>query len=298
MRPKLLFPSFFRVIGIILLIPGLVLGFFYAFYNYSPPFLGHGPGYRLIWKDNFSGELIVTLLICGSLLIGFSRQKNETRLTQSVRLNALYWTILVNAVLVIACGVYTVCFAVFKINFTIWTKLPAYYFIYNQLIIFPIFLARLYYLSYKVNQASPPGPICFIPRLPFNTIGKTIGVLFLLVFAGSFIPAAHIDTSSDPFTFSYFFLFLPSLLFCIWSREENEVGLATRLRAMQIAFYVNCILLLYGTWALYSSNFLTFFAFIFSSLLVIFVVVFWFWRYRTSKKAIRLVAPAGGSQGS
>ena len=287
MEPTLLFPHYFRLIGIILLIPGLVLGFLFICYDYVLPFLGDSKRPLFAAQGNFTDEVIATLIIIGSLFTVFSRLKNESRITHRVRLNALYWTVLVNCILVLFSIGYIGMLEWLKIKMPRWADFPAFYIGYNLFAIGPIILARFYFLLRKVKSGKTPASLYYLPHIPFNPIGQTIGVLFVLAYILSFIPSAHINATGNTFTLIYAVLFLPSMLFCVWAKEEREHSKATRLRAMQLAYYVNYGLLLIATWLIYGSEYFTVLAFGLSSIQVVFVVIFYSMRYAASRKAAK-----------
>jgi hypothetical protein len=98
MKPYLLFPAGFKILGLILLIPGSILAYSYFFQDYQWHLAGSrslisfaGPG-----SDGFTDESATTFLIIGLLFIGFSRLKNERGTTHKLRLKALYWAVIVN----------------------------------------------------------------------------------------------------------------------------------------------------------------------------------------------------------
>src|ERR1700743_2676218 len=98
MKPYLLFPAAFKILGIILLIPGSILAYSYFFQSYEWHTAGNRSliGFTSPISDGFVDESATTFLIIGLLFIGFSRLKDERGTTQKLRLKALYWAVIVN----------------------------------------------------------------------------------------------------------------------------------------------------------------------------------------------------------
>jgi hypothetical protein len=104
MISKLLFPSRFKLIGLIILIPSLLLGIAYRFFDVGIGFLS----VHLNGKDVFGGgvqnltdETALTGIIAGLLMIAFAREKQEDEFISKIRLESLQWAVLVNYILLI-----------------------------------------------------------------------------------------------------------------------------------------------------------------------------------------------------
>src|ERR1700741_1660580 len=101
MKSRFLLPHQFRLIGWILALPGLVLGYMIMYRDYeikgfgifvSPPsHFFHGPIFR-----GLTNTLALTLVIAGLFFVAFAKEKKEDELTARMRQNALYWAVLVN----------------------------------------------------------------------------------------------------------------------------------------------------------------------------------------------------------
>lgn len=104
MKSNLLLPSRFRIIGILLVIPSLVLGFLFRFRDFTFDFLtitqSHstvkGKNINLDEQINLTDELALTGLIIGLLFIAFSRQKQEDEFIHHTRLQSWQWAVVIN----------------------------------------------------------------------------------------------------------------------------------------------------------------------------------------------------------
>jgi len=103
-EPNHLFPPVFKIIGLVLLLPGLAFAYLFIFQDYAFPFLNYGPPspkhneFNRTGHNNLTDEITITLIITGLIFIGFSKLKNESALTNKLRLRALYSAVLVNFV--------------------------------------------------------------------------------------------------------------------------------------------------------------------------------------------------------
>jgi hypothetical protein len=88
MKPSLLLPPIFKIIGAILIAPGVAFAimFLYQGQHYDGPSARHF----------FIAEIATTLLVIGCIFIGFSKLKNENEQTYEVRLSSMYWSTLIN----------------------------------------------------------------------------------------------------------------------------------------------------------------------------------------------------------
>jgi hypothetical protein len=90
-----------------------------------------------VHQEDISYTLFSCLFIGGGLLIMFSKERTEDEFIQSIRMNAIMWSILVHFVLLMIAflGVYGLSFL--SIVF------------YNTYTVLVIFILRFYYLLYK-----------------------------------------------------------------------------------------------------------------------------------------------------
>ena len=106
MKSNLLIPSKFKLIGLVILIPSLLLGIWWRFFEFEIATLTikSSQGDVSIFKDhqiNFTDEVALVGIITGLLLIAFSREKQEDEFINRIRLESLQWAVLVNYVLLI-----------------------------------------------------------------------------------------------------------------------------------------------------------------------------------------------------
>ncbi len=285
MKTKFLLPAYFKFIGIVLLVPGLILGCFYAFFGYVMPFLNLKNGHSLFYKagGNLTDEVATTLIIVGCFFIGFSRLKNEERITQKLRLNALYWAMVVNFVTIIAIACYLVLTSVLVKHVWKWTHIPADYVNYSIFFTLFLFLARFYYLISTFREHRLKRRFYLLPHFPLNTLAKTFLILLLIMIGLSFDPSSSINSSDKWFGFTCIIVGPPCLLLCIWTKEENEVSNQARLRAALIAYLINYLLFLAATWLVYGPNYLYVILISWVSLPLIFTLVFYIERKRSFK---------------
>lgn len=106
MKQSLLLPNKYKLIGLLLLIPSLILGIAVRFYDLKFDFLTIKNPLKTTdplsgSTINFTDEIALTGLIIGLLFIAFAREKQEDEYIRSVRLESLQWAVLVNYVLLI-----------------------------------------------------------------------------------------------------------------------------------------------------------------------------------------------------
>jgi hypothetical protein len=75
----MLFPRYFKIVGLILIVPSLVLGLMLQLTNYLIPFLDydakktHNAIFAAVGQKNLTDELVTTLLVLGFTFAGFSK---------------------------------------------------------------------------------------------------------------------------------------------------------------------------------------------------------------------------------
>jgi hypothetical protein len=300
MRAKFLLPAYFKFIGVALLVPGLILGCLYAFFDYVIPFLNYGRHHFYLGGRNFTDEVAVTLIICGCFFVGFSRLKNENRITQRLRLNALYWAMVVNSMVIIVVEVYTALLTALDKREPRWADSPAYYLLYSIFFTLLLFLGRYWYLLNTLDKPRLKKRF-YLLRYPWlNTLAQTLIGIYVVFTALSFIQSAHVDLSSNTFQDIYFVVVVPCSLLCVLTREENEVSNNRRLKATEIAYFINYALFLLATWVVYNFDYLEVIEISLSSLPIIFSIVFYFYRKTAARKSAAVAAktdqaPLGGT---
>ena len=241
---------------------------------------------------NLTDELFVTLIVIGLLFTGFSKLKNELGIIHRLRLKALYLAVLINCALLAVIS-----------NMGFWAELMGIvfikkwngfstYFFYSPLALLFIFVTIFYSLLYKLKKGYRSGAVYFLPYKPYNISGKIAGVFLIVSSLASTLPVFKIDTNSDWFT-GIFSIMLLFLLFLVWSKEKNENKEMTeiRLKAMQIAIYLNYFLFLLATWVIYGTDYLVVLNLAFIAVPIIFMVVFYVMRLSPAQSNDPAITP-------
>lgn len=281
MKNKYLFPRWCRSLGLILAVPGLILGYLYAVKGYEIPGFGFKmhKGNSLFQGEfeNFTNELAIFLVVIGLTCTAFARNKKEDELSSKIRLNALYWSMAAYY------SAYIICFFLQLI----FGSIPFISEHTNELnIVMPllIFNLRLYYLQYTGKDHFVISQPRFLPYRPFRlmgiifTIAGTAGLIYALITENLFL-------SSEKWPTIVFAVFFSGLLFWAFSRHktEDEMMIEQRMESLQIAFYFNYILFLIATLTVYSLNYLLVLIIGQFSLLVYFIIRMEYVRYRNQK---------------
>ena len=97
MRTKLLIPHRFKIIGILLFIPFLILGLFNRYVGFEFAFLNHpGAQNSIPPTQNLTDELALTGCIVSLLLVAFAREKEEDEFIYHNRIESWEWAVLIN----------------------------------------------------------------------------------------------------------------------------------------------------------------------------------------------------------
>lgn len=285
LKPNLLFPRYFKIIGIALVVPGLVLSYLYEVDRYVIPFLGYGRNVRRNIMDwvgsyNLTDELATTLLVMGLLFIGFSQLKTERDSTQKLRLNALYWAVIADCLWILFVFIVTIIgeFLKFQLFKEYAFEIPVI--IYNCPFLLILFISRFYYLLRRSQKGTKYNSAYLIPHSPYQIIGKIISVLVISILISLFLLSKLIEPEDY---YSYLALPLPvSLLLWIWSMEKNELGLIKkiRLKSMHLAIYLNSGLYLASIWIFYHEDYLLMLNISLISIQTIFLIIFYCHLYK------------------
>lgn len=309
MKIQFLFPHYFRVIGFILAIPGFLLGILFLFFHYTIP--GFGPdggehfkttntntitGVRTVYSnylESCTNELALTLVIVGLLFITFSKLKREDELTARIRLNALYWAILISY-LVLFIGSVSIFIDSAAHN---WYERSSNSLGFGNILdinlIMPlvIFILRFYYLLYNKKDAYYMPTLRFLPYQPFNKTGKILSLICIVIVGPGTIYLRSLPIFSElrwwmDYLYMLYYVMPFILLLWVYSKEqkEDEYISSIRLNAMQIAIYVNYGILLIANFLFFELDFLTVETYNISTILLIFILVFQFQLYRLSKQ--------------
>ncbi len=108
MNINYLFPHRCKKIGLFILIPSLIFGFFMLYLDFEPEFFDMnvfaistdeifgGQKHFVFTKNNILNEIVGILVILSSLLVAFSKEKNEDEYILKIRLDSLVWATYIN----------------------------------------------------------------------------------------------------------------------------------------------------------------------------------------------------------
>jgi fatty acid desaturase len=282
MKSRLLFPHRFKLLGWLLALPGFVLGYLVVYNGYEIPHFGlqlrAASQLFLPAYENFTNELALTLVVAGLIFIAFSKQKTEDELTARIRLNALYWAILVNYLLYALFLIVVAAINEFDMK-TLANGIDAFlegytFMTYNLFTPLVIFTARFYYLLYKRNDEYVIKPTRFLANRPYRLLGQLLTLV---------IGISVVIQSVRERDITWVFYILPlAMLIWVFSKEkqEDEYINAIRLDAMQIAVYANYLILLIANFTFYSTDFLLIMVFNLATIPTIFLIVFHYRLYK------------------
>jgi len=281
MKPKLLLPSYFKTIGFFLAGTGSVLWYLFTFLNREIPFLRYENNMLYRGAGTYTDEVYITLCITGLIFIGFSKQQEESETTYALRLNSLYWSVMINCLLTtlfFLVGVFADEIKAIEKLSTICVYLLFYY----PFTLLAIFIGRFIYLKYIAKKHAVK-LLHFLPNKPYNIIGKIVAVFFVVFAIASQFPVFKIST--DMLTVGGMIV-QPFFLLWLWSKEKTDSEFTTgaRLKSMQFSIYVNCMLFLAATWVLYNFDYMAALFWGLISIPIFSLMIFYFLLYRTSKK--------------
>ncbi len=150
MKRRILLPSRYKTIGVLLLIPSLVLGILYRFFDFSFSFLtfrisgskdAKASGINFDDTINLTDELALTGLIVGLLFIAFAREKQEDEFIHHTRLESWQWSVLINYGLLLLATWFVHGFAYIDVM------------MYNMLTVLIIFIGRFHFVLMKARKA-------------------------------------------------------------------------------------------------------------------------------------------------
>lgn len=258
MKPKFLFPNYLRPVGMALFLPGLILGIAYLYFDYAIP------GFALQIREhnsllqganeNFTNELALLLITVGLLLIAFSREKSEDELLSKIRLNALYWAILINGIVYLLLTIVFALFFVITKNDLFGSAFMQLGF-YNLFTPLLIFIIRYQYLIHRNRDLYVTQKLYYLPEKPFGVLGMIFSIPLIGLSLYSTI------TIFIPDYLQAIAYFTPlALIIWAFSRKaaEDEFITYLRLQAMLLAIYIYYALLLIANLFLYSLLFLDF----------------------------------------
>jgi len=153
MKTRLLFPSKFKKIGWILLIPSTVLGILILFFGMefkfmeSPVFTIYSEGFQdkpaffTLTEGNYANTIAGVMFLIGAIFVAFSKQKQEDEFIAKTRMESLMWAVYVNYAILIFCFLFF-----FELEFL-------EVMIFNMFTILIFFIIRFNYILYKNNKS-------------------------------------------------------------------------------------------------------------------------------------------------
>lgn len=153
MKIHYLFPYSFKFIGLIILIPSLILGALFVFFdiqlevfNAKVPALladdlfGPQKDALTIIKNNITDEIAAIGLIVGALFFAFSREKLEDEYIAKIRLESLVWAVYLNYTVLILCFLFIYNFSFLQVM------------LYNLFTILIFFILRYQWKKYQLKK--------------------------------------------------------------------------------------------------------------------------------------------------
>ena len=115
MKSNYLLPQKFKIIGLALLVPTLLLAILYIFYDFefsfldfrvfsiiNEPLMGDTAHFKFI-ENNITNELIAVFAILSLIFIAFSKQKIEDEFVAEIRLKSLLGATYINYLVLLFC---------------------------------------------------------------------------------------------------------------------------------------------------------------------------------------------------
>ena len=284
MKSRLLFPHAFNLIGWLLALPGFVLGYLNRYNDFEIPGFGailrEKATFFLPQYEKFTNELALTLIVTGLIFIAFSKRKQEDELTAKMRLNALYWSILINYAWY---GIFIILALVNMVVHIKGVQLTVNaigddlgFMVYNLFAPLVIFIVRFYYLIYKSQDEYEIKPIKLLPNKFYRPVGELLTCALIVITVALYL---FVDGDKGD---SLFFILPFAMLLWVYSKEKQEdeyIG-TIRLYAMQWAIYANYAILLIANLFVYGAGFLYVMMFNLATIPIIFLIVFHYRLYK------------------
>lgn len=156
MKPNILFPNSFKIIGWILLVPSTIFGFLVmlsdieekftvkskVFALYNDGIFGKQTHWGLITKD-ITLTFVGVVFIIGAMLVGFSKEKKEDEFIAKLRLSSLMWAVWVNYILLLLAFIFIYGLGFLNVM------------IYNMFTVMLIFIGRFNFILFKNKMSAP-----------------------------------------------------------------------------------------------------------------------------------------------
>ena len=284
MVSPLLFPRVFRPIGFVLILGGLILGYIFIVPGQVISFLDSGSG-------NLTDEFASTFVILGLLFTGFARLKNENERSIQIRLNALYWAVLASFLFLFF--YWGLEFVGNELKITAFYHMPTLETYYLHILL-SIFVARFYYALSRDKNDGPVTSVYLFPYKPWLPAVRCVCVFFFLLIIADTSFSWVDSLLKKIIPIQVYLLFPANLLMWLWSKEknENDIQISARLKAMQVAVFINYGLFLIATWSLYSIDYLMAEITGLMSTPIIFLCIFYYKLYMLRKKASSITPSA------
>ncbi len=158
MKVKYLLAHKFKIIGWILFVPAVFLGIYQLASGEEPEWLtfkvpalfntdfviGDGlekhRSFVKIIENNWADEILSIMILLSALLLVFSEEREEDEYVMKLRLEALLWAALVNAVVLLFCILFIYDFLFFNVM------------ILNLFLLFFLFIARFHWVLFKQKR--------------------------------------------------------------------------------------------------------------------------------------------------
>ncbi len=152
MKSSYLFPHQFKKIGWIIFIPTVILSLYWLYAEPEPNFLTinvwallnseilQPDTFANFTSNNILNEILAITLIISSILIAFSKEKNEDEYISIIRLESLVWATYINYAILILAIIF-----VYGLSF-LWI------FIFNMFTILIFFIIRFNWAIYKMKK--------------------------------------------------------------------------------------------------------------------------------------------------
>ena len=154
MKSNYLFPSKFKFLGLVILIPVSILGLLMLIYSYEPVILNVNVlsiiseefskpfSFLSIENNNIYNEIIGCLLIVSALMVAFSKEKKEDEFIAKIRLESLVWATYFNYAILFISMIF-----VFDLAF-LWVM------VFNVFTLLIFFILRFNWQVWKLNKNS------------------------------------------------------------------------------------------------------------------------------------------------
>ena len=154
MKSNYLFPSKYKKIGLLILIPAAIMGLITIILEYEPDFLDFNvPAVfvvELLGDKHFVGmvdnnilnEILGVLIIISLLLVAFSKEKSEDEFITKIRLESLVWAVYVNYIILLIAFIF-----IFDLSF-LWVM------IFNMFTILLFFIIRFNWQISKLKNSA------------------------------------------------------------------------------------------------------------------------------------------------